>query len=290
MEPSSISALPTGLSEREKAALLKLLCDDDLGIYQAVRAKIVSQGPIAAAWLRGFGLDEDPVLRRRSQEIVRHFDKQATDNRFIGFCLKSGEDLDLETGALLLAATEYPNINANGYRAWLDDLAGHLREQIGEEIDPDCVLAIINRHLFLELGFVGNEKTYYDPQNSYLNRVLDRRTGNPINLSLVYILLARRLALPVVGIGMPGHFICRYQSPMREIYIDPFNRGRLMTKADCIKMLNDAGHAFEDSHLAPLSPRRMLLRICMNLHHVTLQEGKKENTARFQRYLVALAN
>ncbi|MBI3882257.1 MAG: hypothetical protein HY301_19640 [Verrucomicrobia bacterium] len=290
MQPSPVSALPAAFSDRERVALLNLLCDDDPGVQRAVRAKIISQGAMAAAWMRSFALDSDPVLRRRSQEIVRHFDSQAADNRFLGFCLKNGEDLDLEEGALLLAVSEYPHINLAGYRAWLDDLAAQFREHLGAETDPDIVLAIINRHLFSELGFVGNEKNYYDPQNSYLNRVLDRRTGNPITLSLVYLLIARRLRLPVVGIGMPGHFVCRFQSALREIYIDPFNRGRLLSKADCLKYLADSGQAVHDPHLSPVTPRRMLTRICLNLHHIYVRSGQMENAARFQRYLIALSN
>ena len=99
------------------------------------------------------------------------------------------------------------------------------------------LLLIINHYLFDELGFTGNEENYYDPENSYLNRVMDQRTGNPINLCLLYMLLARRLRLPVAGIGLPGHFICRYQSTAAEIYLDPFNRGKFLTKADCVQYL-----------------------------------------------------
>ena len=87
------------------------------------------------------------------------------------------------------------------------------------------------------LGFKGNEDDYYDPENNYLNRVLDRRTGNPINICVVFLLLARRLKLPMVGIGFPGHFLCRYQTTSDEIYIDAFHEGKLLTKADCIHYL-----------------------------------------------------
>ena len=143
--------------------------------------------------------------------------------------------------------------------AWLDDLGGQLFERLDYSAPPDVIIGAINQFLFKELGFVGNEKDYYDPQNSYLNRVLDRRTGNPINLSLVYLLLARRLRLPITGIGMPGHFVCRFQSTTAEFYVDVFNRGRLLTKGDCVKFLLQsnngynqspprAGHAAADAH------------------------------------------
>ncbi len=97
---------------------------------------------------------------------------------------------------------------------------------------------------------------------------MDQRTGNPINLCLMYILLARRLRLPIAGIGLPGHFICRYQSTAAEIYLDPFNRGKFLTKADCVQYLVNANCSLRDDYPAPVSARRFLLRICSNLHQV----------------------
>jgi regulator of sirC expression with transglutaminase-like and TPR domain len=108
------------------------------------------------------------------------------------------------------------------------------------------------------LKFTGDEQNFYDPENSYFNCVLDRRKiGNPISLSLLYLLLARRLRLPMAGIGLPGHFLCRFQSSRAEIYIDPFHGGRVLVKADCIKMVMQLQHRFDDSFLAPVSARRI---------------------------------
>src|SRR5262249_6595491 len=139
--------------------------------------------------------------------------------------------------AWLFAQTRYPDISIEGYRAVLDTYANELRERLDLGGDARQVLGRINDYLFHELRFSGNDANYYDPDNSYLNRVLDRRTGNPINLSPVYILLSRRLRLPVAGIGLPGHFICRYQSTATEVYVDVFNHGKLLTKADCVNYL-----------------------------------------------------
>jgi regulator of sirC expression with transglutaminase-like and TPR domain len=286
---SAAIELAEELSESRKMALLSLLADEDRAVYQAVRAKIMAFGSQAATWLQPHTLSSDPVLRRRAREIVLHFGRQAADNRFLGFCLKQGEELDLEQGAWLLAQTQYPDINVEGYRAVLDHYAAELRERIKPGADARGLLGVINDYLFLELGFEGNEANYYDPENSYLNRVLDRRMGNPINLSLVYLLLARRLGLPVAGIGLPGHFICRYQSTSAEEYIDAFNRGKLLTKADCIQYLLQGNYSVRDDYLAPVSPRRILLRICGNLHQIYLHHELPDETIRQQRYLVALA-
>lgn len=277
------------LSESQRKALINLLGDDDPAIYQTVRDKILSFGENAGVWLRPYRLSSDPLLRRRAREIVQHFDRQEADTWFLAFCLGHGEEFDLEEGIWLLALTQYPDINVEAYRALLDNFAGELRERIDFNETHKEILTTINNYIFDELGFSGDEENYYDPQNSYLNRVMDRRRGNPINLSLLYLLLARRLQLPMAGIGLPGHFICRYQSTSDEIYVDAFHHGKFLTKADCIQYLVNGSHSLQDEFLAPVSTRRMLMRICSNLHQIYAQLELGEETTRLQRYLVALA-
>ena len=289
MSLPAITAPPEVLSEGQKTALLSLLADEDSAVYRMVREKIVSHGSDVIRWLRPHTLSNDPALRRRAQDIIWHFGRQAADNQFLGFCLKHGEEFDLEEGIWLLAQTQYPDINVEAYQALLDNFASELRERLDLTREPKDVLTRINTYLFEELGFSGNEENYYDPENSYLNRVIDRRTGNPINLSLLYMLLARRLRLPVTGIGLPGHFICRHQTSAAEIFIDAFHGGKFLSKADCVQYLVHANYSLRDDCLAPVSSRRMLLRICGNLHQTYLQLQRTEETTRIQRYLVALA-
>ena len=108
--------------------------------------------------------------------------------------------------------------------------------------------------------------------------------------SQMAVSLGFHIVFAVVGIGMPGHFLCRFQTSTCEIYIDVFNRGKILTKGDCVKYLLQSSHSFQESHLAPVTTRRMLLRICMNLHHIYMQANDTANVARLQRYLVALSN
>lgn len=289
MKPSpAIPAQESGCL-RERAALLTLLTDEDPAVYQAVRGKIVASGPAAADWLRPHTRSNDPIVRRHAMDILQHFARAEADTRFLAFCVGHGEDFDLEEGAWLLTQTRYPEVNPEAYRALLDSYAEELREQIQPEDGAAGVLAAMNTQLFEELGFHGDQENYYDPENSYLNRVVDRRTGNPISLCTLYWLLARRLQLPIVGIAMPGHFLCRYQSPTETFFIDAFNRGRLLTRADCIQHLQRSGHGFQDVFLAPVSPARTLLRMCSNLHQIYSHRHQAAEAGRCQRYLVALA-
>lgn len=280
---------PERLSESQRAALISLLGDEDASVYRTVRTTLLSFGTPVVEWLRPYTLSDEALLRRRAQEIINFFGRKAADDRFTSFCSRLGEDLPLEEGSWLLAQTQYPEINVGAYEALLDAFASVLRARIDFTANLEGIIGAINSYLFQELAFQPNEDNYYDPENSFLNRVIDSRTGNPLSLCTIYLLVARRLKLPITGIGLPGHFVCRYQTSTAEIYIDAFNRGKLLTKADCIKYLLHTHHGLEEGYLAPVTPRRMLLRMCANLHQIYLHNKRSEETTRFQRYLVALA-
>lgn len=277
------------LNERQKTALISLLADDAPAVHATVRAKLLSFGPVASEWLQPYLLHNDPTLRRHAREIVDHFARQNADTQFLSFCLKQGEEFDVEEAVWLLAKTQYPNINIPAYMALLDEYAADLRGEIDRYDSAEQIVAVINEYLFAKLGFIGNEQDYYAPENSYLNCVMDRRTGNPLSLCLVYMFIAKRLELPIAGIGLPGHFICRYQSSVDEVFIDAFNRGKLLSKADCVKYLVHMNHTLQEGHLVPVSARRILLRTCANLHQIYAQLEKEPEISRLQRYLVALA-
>jgi len=143
--------------------------------------------------------------------------------------------------------------------------------------------------LIQQLGLRGNETNYYDPDNSYLNRVIDRRLGNPITLCTIVLLIARRLGLPFSGIGIPSHFLCRYQSATRQLYLDAFNGGRLLSRTDCIAFVSQLGRPFDEGFLQPVTPRRMLQRMCTNLEHAYEALESRADLGRVHRYHQLLA-
>ncbi|MCI0745567.1 MAG: transglutaminase-like domain-containing protein [Verrucomicrobia subdivision 3 bacterium] len=280
---------PPTLPEKQRTALISLLADDDPVVHQTVRRKLLSYGRMACDWLRPHLLSSDPLIRRRALEIVHHLTREDCDEQFIAFCLNSGEELDLERAVGLLARTQYPDTNLEAYQALYDCWANELRARIDFCADAEHILATINDYLFNELRFHGNEQYADSPENCYLNRVVDNRTGNPISVCAIYLFIARRLKLPMTGIGLPYHFVCRYQSSVKEIYIDVFRRGQFWTKGDCIKHLLNTNHSLHEGYLAPVSTRRMLLRMCANLHQTYSHLDMAEEANRVQRYLVALA-
>ena len=152
MQSAHTTPLAEGLSPSQQVALLNLLGDEDPTIYQTVREKILSCGPPAAEWLRPHTTSNDPALRRHAQEIVLHFDRQAADDQFLAFCLRHGEEFNLEQGAWLLAQTRYPSINLEAYQALLDGYASELRVRLDLVAEPQPILRTVNHYLFDELG------------------------------------------------------------------------------------------------------------------------------------------
>lgn len=135
-------------------------------------------------------------------------------------------DINLAAAALAIARLDYPALDVRAYLRRLDEMAEAVRARLGPGADtPVDVVRALNRYLFLEQGFAGNAREYYDPRNSFLNEVLDRRLGIPVTLSLVYMEVGWRLGLPLEGVSFPGHFLVKFPLDQGEVVLDPFHQG-----------------------------------------------------------------
>lgn len=180
--------------------------------------------------------------------------------------LSDAPDSRLDLAALEIASIETPDLDPETFLAILDRLATGLGSRLRATASGREFVDATNRYLFEELGFHGNEIDYHDPRNSCLNYVLDRRTGIPIALSMVYIEIARRLGQPVSGVGLPGHFIVEYNDGDFATYIDPFHSGRLLTSEECRQLAKTrTGTDVDDTALAPVGARYILVRVLNNL-------------------------
>ena len=140
--------------------------------------------------------------------------------------------IPLDRGALLIARSEYPDLDHARYLAEFDRLSGLARRRLPASREPLEMLEALNALLFEEEGYRGNDEDYYDPRNSYINDVMDRKLGIPISLSVLYLEVARRLSFPLSGVSFPGHFLIRHRSEERELFLDPFNHGEILLPAD----------------------------------------------------------
>ncbi|MCI4568245.1 SirB1 family protein [Lysobacter sp. CFH 32150] len=196
------------------------------------------------------------------------------------------DTLPLLATALLIARDEYPQLDADLYDTLLQSHAEHLRHQV-DAIDAwPQKMAAINRHLFEEVGYSGDSEEYYDPRNSYLNEVFERRLGNPISLALVQMEVARRLGVPLDGVSFPGHFLVRLPVDDGVLVMDPFNRGRPLDENELRQRARPhLGGEMPDDHalfqiLNPASHRAILMRMLRNLHGVYAERDDWERAAR----------
>ncbi len=209
--------------------------------------------------------------------------------RLIEMFARPEEEVDLARASLLVACEEYPGLEVDRYLERLGDMAGTLRGRVGAS--PQAAIDGLNRVLFEEQGFHGNTEQYYDPRNSFLNDVLDRRTGIPISLSTVYIAVGRRAGVGVDGIGLPGHFVVRVSASGGEALVDPFNGGTVLTRQDCQERLDRiyGGRVrLATAMLARCPPRAMVSRTVRNLKAIYLKAGDQERALRAAELLVLL--
>jgi regulator of sirC expression with transglutaminase-like and TPR domain len=189
---------------------------------------------------------------------------------------QADETLDLGRAALALARAEYPQLDVGAYLARIDALAAEVNKHLtGDESAPHRSIASLNYVLFQKYGYCGNRERYFDARNSFLNDVIDRRTGIPITLSVLYMEVARRIDLPLRGVGFPGHFLVKYLDDQQEIVIDPFNGGDIQS-ADSLRQLLAGlyGDALPWSPrlLDAVTKRQILRRILNNLKFIYLKE------------------
>jgi regulator of sirC expression with transglutaminase-like and TPR domain len=194
--------------------------------------------------------------------------------QFAAIASRPDERINLAEAALRIAQEEYPSLDITAYLRRLDDLAARARAEMQPELSPAEQISRLNHFLFVERRFTGNNDDYYNPRNSFLNDVLDRRTGIPITLSLVYTEVAQRLDLPVYGVSFPGHFLAKYVGDA-EIIIDPFF-GTVITTAECTQRLQriyGAEAQLDRRLLRPAGAREILVRLLSNLKQVYVHKG-----------------
>lgn len=199
-------------------------------------------------------------------------------NQFDSIVRSSDEEIDLARTALLIAATEYPKLNVERelYRFGL--LADGIAHRVYDDRSELYQLNTLSEYLFDEVGFRGNYENYYDPKNSFMNDVLERRLGIPITLSLLYIEVGRSLGVPLQGVGMPGHFLVKH-AMVDDLFIDPYQNGVLLTSAECESKFNQVTHGdlkWDERYLNPISSREFVARMLRNLKSIYLQRRDYE--------------
>jgi regulator of sirC expression with transglutaminase-like and TPR domain len=190
---------------------------------------------------------------------------------------RRADEVDLAAASLLIALDEYPDLNILRYLQEIQRLADEIKPHLRFRADlrPMDAIERINQCLFAEAGFRGNQENYYDPRNSFINEVLDRRLGIPITLSVVYMEVGKRLGLKLEGVGMPGHFLVKCIHRDLEIFIDAFSQGEILLETDCQRKLTQIygqDFQFDRIYLSSVNNHQILIRMLTNLKAIYLSQ------------------
>lgn len=216
----------------------------------------------------------------------------AVAQEFEALVKRPDAELDLAAALLLVASTEYPQLDRAVHLRRLDEMATAVRDRIGAERHPLTVVAALSRYLFGELKFTGCPDEYFDPRSSYLNDVLERGRGIPISLSVVYMEVSRRAGFPVDGVGLPGHFIVKHPQPSGDIYVDPFGGGAVLSVEMCAKKVEEiysGAVEFQPFMLGAVTKRQILSRAIHNLKTIFAASKRMEKALAMVELLLALA-
>ena len=189
-------------------------------------------------------------------------------------------DIDLARAALLIAEEEYPQLTAEPYLHRLDLYAEMVKDRLANESAAPVLLGEISKVLFEEEGFRGNAEAYYDPRNSFLNDVLDRKLGIPITLSIVYLEVGWRLNLPLEGVNFPGHFLIRYHGEALKLLVDPYQNGEVRFEDEAQDLLDRVYGGtvkLQESYLQGADKRDILARLLSNLKTIYLNTHDDEH-------------
>ncbi len=186
------------------------------------------------------------------------------------------DEVALDQAALLIGAWDFPERDPERYRGYLDEIADRVAPLVADEVTGVGRARAISECLFDVLGFCGNVEDYYDPRNSFLCDVLERRTGIPISLSVLYLEIARRVGVLAQGVNFPGHFLVRVAIEDAWLFLDPYSGGRVMTPADLEGLLRKTttpDAVLEPSVIAAASKRQILSRMLVNLAGIYGRNG-----------------
>jgi regulator of sirC expression with transglutaminase-like and TPR domain len=205
------------------------------------------------------------------------------------------ENFSLAEACLLIAQDAYPDLDVVHYLSRIDAFAATVKSRLSSDAFAEQKVIVLNRYLFNELGFCGNVGDYYDPRNSHLNQVLERRTGVPITLSILYMEIGQRLGLRFQGVSFPGHFLVKLRVTGGQLVLDPFCGGEAQSESDLRARLAQALPQREadtlplPQYLQAATSRQVLARVLRNLKGIYLHSEEAQNALKVMQRMVMVA-
>lgn len=278
------------MNKKELFALISLLEDPDNNIYSHVKNRLIEFGVDSIPFLeQAWEVNFDSLIQKRSENIIQIILFNQT-NLLLSNWLKTNEK-DLLDAWLIISKHQYPDLNEKLIKNKISELVSKINMEI-----KDCTKSIekvmkINKVLFKYEKFRGNFKNYHSPENSFINNVLNSKKGNPLSLSLLYIIIAQNLNLPIKGVNLPKHFIIAYTSedlididPI-EFYINPFSLGAIINRKDVESFLKKENIEAKSIFFDVCGNKEILRRIIINLLYSFTKQGKKEKADEMIQFL-----
>jgi regulator of sirC expression with transglutaminase-like and TPR domain len=271
-------------------ALLRLLSDPNEQVARTIQDQLARLGSGVLPFLEQ-ALAENATLEPRVAHIKEEIRFGQLKDEFQRFVSQSARQEDWEHGAFLIAKLAYPDLSIPRYVECLDHLAEEFRAKwLATESPSGKAARQLSTFLFKDKGFSGNRTQYYDPDNSYINRVIETRQGIPISLSALYVFVGKRLNLPLAGVGMPGHFLVKLESETPPQFVDCFNGGTILREQDCEQFITASGLDYHPELLEKSSTPTILARMLRNLLGIYEQEPEEQMARRVQELLELLEN
>ncbi|MEX0778938.1 MAG: transglutaminase-like domain-containing protein [Balneolales bacterium] len=275
----------TNRSELE--ALVYLYEDTDIYVREKVEERLMELGESSVPLLDEVqSTTTDEQVKERFQELIHSITFGSLEHEFINYLEGGVETLsDLENGILLLSRFDNPTLRIDLYKRKLDRLASQIENDVQFAASPRDQMKILLKLIFEKKKFTGSTDEFFDPANSFIHKVIDRKKGIPISLALVVLFVANRLKLPFEGVNMPMHFLLKFDMEGEKIYIDPFNDGSVISVDQCLFFLKKSGIKPSASHFDAASNVEMLSRTIRNLINGFEKAKDEKKVNKLQRLL-----
>ena len=254
----------------QKEALIRLLHDNDPETVRLVKEQLATDGEERLPELQELMRVDDKCVSEHARDVLAAISGHNAEEEFSLLCHFFGDGIDLEQACWALARAMKPGLCILPFEHKLNIWGRQFLVKLSGAVSNRERVIRLCSFLSGELDFRGNSDNYYCERNSLLPRVIETRSGIPLTLTLIYMMVGSRAAMKIEGVNLPGHFIARHG----EVYFDPFHRGRILSRADVESILFRQGLELRDCHLLPATPRQMLVRMLTNLLYLYELQGE----------------
>ncbi len=289
------------LKDQELNALISLLDDPDETVYQEIEAKLLSLGHnvipfLEHAWENSF----DPIFQNRIEGIIHKIQFDNIEAQLVNWARV--EQGDLLKGILLVAKYQYPDLDESKIIKQIDQIKQDVWLELNNNLTALEKVRVINHILFDVHGFGGNTTNYHAPQNSYINNVLESKKGNPLSLSILYLIITQDQSIPIYGVNLPEHFVLAYideeshfpvygESPNKVLfYINPFSKGAVFSSKEIDAFLKQLKLPLEQAYYEPCSNADIIKRVFRNLILAYEKLGYPSKVKELENLLSVLTN